>query len=371
MSKDNSLRIEKLKIGVTGWFGHGNPGDDLLLNNFLNTYSKNEVIVFSTDVTSAEEVARRFELKTYTIKDIPDVDIDALFFAGGGFLHDIAIEVHFPKELIDKIYCPIILIGMGIPHGEGYTLISHRIDYFIGKVCFFGFRDYVSKFIFESLWDKSSYIVPDLAFLTKKVNVERSDEILLQRKQRVPCNFVNLTPVNYKKISAAQFNLLYKKLLFKKYRVRFLEWQSYDEVIKEIAKVRWIVTNSLHAGIIALTQATSFSAIPYQGKVIDVLSIVANKNRIIYPDKVHEVERFIPPLTSSKDEQENLVKVQTYLEKSLSLIQKAAEKNRLNILKLDEFPIKMSFKKEKYLYGRVKSRFSRKILNHIKKLYTF
>jgi polysaccharide pyruvyl transferase WcaK-like protein len=358
-----------LKIGVTGWFGHGNPGDDLLLNNFLKAYSRSEVIVFTTDITSAKDVAKRFELKTYTIKEVPDVDVDALFFGGGGFLHDIAIEVHFPKKLIDKIYCPILLVGMGIPHGERNTLISHRINYFIDKVCFFGFRDYVSKFIFDSFWDKSSHVVPDLAFLTKKVKLERTDEILLQRKQRIPSNFINLTPTNYNKISAAQFDLLYKKLKLHKYRIRFLEWQSFDEVINEIAKARWIVTNSLHAGIIALTQSTPFSAIAYQGKVNDVLSIVANKNRLIYPSKVHKVEKFIPPLVYSTDEQENLIKIQTYLQRSLSQIHKALEKNRLNNLKLEEFPIKISFKKEKYFYGRVKPRFSRRIINQFKKLY--
>jgi polysaccharide pyruvyl transferase WcaK-like protein len=358
-----------LKIGVTGWFGHGNPGDDLLLNNFLKVYSRSEVIIFTTDIASAKEVKKRFKLKTHSIKDIPFVDIDALFFGGGSFLHDIAIEVHFPKKLIDKINCPIILVGVGIPHGEGNTLISHRINYFIDKVSFFGFRDYVSKFIFNSYWDKSSHVIPDLAFLTKKINLESTDEILLQRKQRVPSNFIKLTPINYNKISASQFDLLFRRLILKKYRVRFLEWQSFDEVTKEIAKARWIVTNSLHAGIIALTQSTPFSAIPYQGKVSDVLSIVANKNRLIYPSKVHEVEKFIPPLAYSIIEQENLIKIQKYLEKSLSQIHKALEKNRLNNLKLEEFPIKISFKKEKYLYGRVKPRFPRRIINQIKKLY--
>lgn len=62
---------------------------------------------------------------------------------------------------------------MGIPHGEGYTLISHKIDYFINKVCFFGFRDSVSKLIFDSLWDKQSYLFPDLGFLTKKYNEKK------------------------------------------------------------------------------------------------------------------------------------------------------------------------------------------------------
>ncbi|KON31703.1 MAG: hypothetical protein AC479_08410 [miscellaneous Crenarchaeota group-6 archaeon AD8-1] len=258
---------------------------------------------------------------------------------------------------------------MGIPHGEGYTLISHKIDYFINKVCFFGFRDSVSKLIFDSLWDKQSYLFPDLGFLTKKYNEKKTNEILLQKKLRIPSNFIKLTPRDYEKISASQFDLLYKKLSSKNYNVKFLNWKNFNDAICEIAKSQWIVTNNLHAGIIALTQATPFSALSYQGKINDVLGIVANKERIIYPNRIYEVERFIPPLAYSQEEKQNLSKIQNYLKKSLLWIKKGIENNELESSKMDDFPIKTAFEYEKYVYGRVKAKTPRRIINHIKKLY--
>jgi len=100
---------------------------------------------------------------------------------------------------------------MGIPHGEGYTLISHKIDYFINKVCFFGFRDSVSKLIFDSLWDKQSYLFPDLGFLTKKYNEKKTNEILLQKKLRIPSNFIKLTPRETVKKSRLLSSIYYIK----------------------------------------------------------------------------------------------------------------------------------------------------------------
>lgn len=354
-----------MKIGVAGWFGYDNPGDDLILNNFLKTFKRNNVVVFTTSVRSAEAVKQKFGLETYTPKDIPIVDIDALIFGGGGVLTDMFIEANFPKKLIKKVKCPVLLIGVGIPSGEGITLVSHKIDYFINKVCFFGFRDFVTKYIFNSLWDKPAFIFPDLGFLTQKVDVNKTDTFLLQHKLGVSYEFRNLTPANYSELSTDQFVLLFKELKRKKLNPKFLKWQDFDKVTSEIAKAKWIITTSLHAGIIAITQSTPFIALHYINKVSDVLSLVVDQNRLVYPDKIYDVNKFVP-LNYSKIELEKLFKLKCYLEESLLLLQKSLQKNRLEGFVLKEFPFAPPFIHKSFLYGGPKPRFIRKMINRIK-----
>lgn len=327
-------------------------------------HKKDDITIFTPSSVAVEQIQKRFRQKTLTTQNIPDSDIEVLYFAGGGVLHDLWIEANFPEQLIKKINCPIILFAVGIPHGEGFTLISHRINYFIDKISFFSFRDHVSQKIFSNLWDKPSYIIPDLGFLTKKLDAKPTGQILLQKKQRISGNYSKLTPKNYKQIMELQFQLLHEK-----YNSSFLEWNNFDKVIKEISESKWIVASSLHCGIISFTQQIPFSILAYQGKVTDVLSSIANKNRIIYPDEVHKTERFIPPLPFSELEKENLANLQTYLTRSLSLIHRAAENSKIEDLKLEDPPLRFKQEKKIHQYGRVYGKLHRRIYNRLKKFF--
>ena len=91
-----------MKIGVTGLFGYGNPGDELILQNFLNLHEKDQITIFPPNETHK----------------IPESEIQVLYFPGGGIFYDVWIQNYFPKQLIKKINIPIIFLATGISHPD-------------------------------------------------------------------------------------------------------------------------------------------------------------------------------------------------------------------------------------------------------------
>lgn len=336
-----------MKIGVTGLFGYGNPGDELILQNFLNLHEKDQISIFPPNETHK----------------IPESEIQVLYFPGGGIFYDVWIQNYFPKQLIKKINIPIIFLATGIPHGERKTLLSRRISYFVKKVRFFGFRDPISKHIFQSLWNQKAYLIPDLGYLTQKQQVKRENTILIQRKGRIPPSYKHITPRDYNKITAHLFQKLSNK-----HKTRILEWNDYQHAIKEISQAKGLICESLHAGIIATTQHTPFSIIQYQEKIPHVLATVSDSKRIHYPSKDLKPEKIIQFLDIQNSEKLQLKKIQNYIKGVTKKIYDAIYENNLEGLKIPElrnFPIK----KENYTYGRVYDRFYRKFYHYLENFW--
>ncbi len=180
-----------------------------------------------------------------------------------------------------KIDIPIIILAAGIPHGEKKTLISRRISYFVRKVKFFGFRDPISKHIFQSLWSQQAHLIPDLGYLTQKHRVKREKTILIQRKGRIPPSYKKITPNGHNKITEQ----IFQKLLNEP-KTRILEWNNFQNAIKEISQARGIICESLHAGIIAATQPTPFSIIQYQEKILMSLQLYQTQKEFFTPPTI-------------------------------------------------------------------------------------
>jgi hypothetical protein len=96
------MRGSRMKIGVTGLFGYGNPGDELIFHNFLKLHKKDQVTIFPPNETHK----------------ILESDIKVLYFPGGGVFYDVWIQNYFSKQLMKKIDIRIIILAAGIPHGE-------------------------------------------------------------------------------------------------------------------------------------------------------------------------------------------------------------------------------------------------------------
>lgn len=247
--------MNKIRIGATGYFNQGNLGDNLILTNFKKLYKENQITIFTPQES----------------EQIPDSEIDVLYFAGGGLLTDLYIKKYYPKKLMDKIKIPIIILSAGIPHGQGYTMISKRIGYFINKMSFIGLRDTQSQEILKQLFNRESNFVPDLAYLTPSLNLKKTNDPILQQKKRICTEFKKLTPPNY----LENVKELYSKLPYK-----IMSWDSNPQkAIREIAQTKLLICNSLHAGIIAYTQNTPFLIIPYQDKCYDALFLTTNKTK--------------------------------------------------------------------------------------------
>jgi polysaccharide pyruvyl transferase WcaK-like protein len=313
-----------MKIGVTGLFGCGNPGDELILQNFLNLHKKDKVTIFPPK-------------ETYKI---PESDIQVLYFPGGGVFYDVWIQNYFPEHLMKKINIPIIFLAVGVPHGERKTLLSRRISYFAKKVHFFGFRDPISKHIFQNLWNQPAHIIPDLGYLTEKQQVKRKNTILIQRKGRIPSSYKQVTPKDYNIITEH----LFQKIL-NNFKAKILDWNNFQNAIEEISQASGIICESLHAGIIATTQHTPFSVIQYQEKIRHVLTTVSNSKRIFYPKKDLNPEKIMNFLDFHNSEKLNLEKIKKYLKDVTKEVYNAIRENTLQDLKIIELPYG-SIKKE-------------------------
>jgi len=340
-------------IGVTGYYGYGNVGDDILLRNLLKFFGTRKVVVYAPTEKAAGNVKAQFDCLASATKFLPDdsKQLDLLVFGGGGVLHDSAMRYLWPKRIIEQVKCPIALLGVGIPHGEGLMLATHKIDYIVDKACFVGLRDFESKAIFRQLWNRPCFLFPDLAFLNERLEVARSVDLLLQFKG-ISSDFRRLSPKNFESIAQRQLKVLDGEMF---------PWATAncEDALKAAASAFACVGVSLHFGLFALTQGTHFKMLQYLGKVPGVLGLVVDDSRIVYPSKVYNVEEFLPVPDFSERELDRFVLIKDYLKKCLS---------RIKSFKFDDmpsYPLPIPQIKTRYKFGGVKPK--PKILRDLRK----
>lgn len=343
-------------IGVTGYYGYGNVGDDMLMLNLLKFFGPRNVVVYAPSEKAADNIRAQFGCLFSTIQFLPkdSEQLDLLVFGGGGVFHDSAMLNLWPKHVIEQVKCPVALLGLGIPHGEDLTLATHKIDYIVNKACFVGLRDFKSKAIFKQLWNKPCFLLPDLALLTERLEIQRSSNLLLQFKG-VSSDFRRLSPKHFDSIAKRQLGMLNGEMF---------PWKTAtcEQALKAVASAGACVGVSMHFGLLALTQHTPFKMVMYQGKVKSVLGLVVDNSRIVYPSKVYKTEQFLPIPDFSKHELGRLVLIKDYLKKCL---------HRIKSFKFDDmpdYPLPVPQINTRFKYGGVKPK--PKFLRDLRKIVT-
>lgn len=329
-------------IGVTGYYGYGNVGDDMLMLNLLKFFGPHNIVVYAPSEKAAGNIRAQFDCLVSTTQFLPkdSKKLDLLAFGGGGVLHDSAMLNLWPKHIIEQVECPIALLGLGIPHGEDLTLATHKIDYIVNKARFVGLRDFKSKAIFKQLWNTPCFLFPDLALLTERLEVQHSHNLLLQFKG-VSSDFRRLSPKHFDSIAKGQLIMLGGEMF---------PWKTAtcEQALKAVASAGACVGVSMHFGLLALTQHTPFKMVEYQGKVKSVLGLVVDDSRIVYPSKVYNTELFLPIPDFSKHELDRLVLIKDYLKKCL---------RKIKSFKFDDmpnYPLHVPQINTRFKYGGVK-----------------
>ena len=336
-------------IGVTGYYGYGNVGDDMLMLNLLKLLRSSNVVVYAPSEKAAGNIRTHFDCLVSITQSLPkdSEQLDLLIFGGGGVLHDSAMLNLWPKRIIEQVKCPIALLGLGIPHGEDLTLATHKIDYIVNKACFVGLRDFESIAIFKQLWNKPCFLFPDLALLTERLEVQRLSNLLLQFKG-VSSDFRRLSPKHFDSIAKRQLGML---------KGEMFPWKTAtcEQALKAVASAGACVGVSMHFGLLALTQHTPFKMVQYQGKVKSVLGLVVNDSRIVYPSEVYKAEKFLPIPAFSKHELYRLGLIQDYLRNCLCRIKSFKFSNMPN------YPLPVPQISTRFKYGgvRLKPKFLR------------
>ena len=284
-------------VGLTGYYGFGNVGDDLCLRNLIRYYGNENVHVYCSRPYAAETVKRQFHVAASTVNQLGKHQLDMLVFGGGDLIHDLSFEALWPRKYLERVTCRVILLGVGVPHGNGFTLLSKRLKWLGKRVAYAGLRDMNSLSIYRRLIGENACFTADPAFLTENLHAERGDVGWFEYRN-LGRDYQLLTPEDYPSGSyAAQLKM---DDLFFGYDTRIWSYGaekiSLNEALRRVSTAKHLICGSLHLGLLALSQETPFKIVPYQGKVcsvMDAAGCLRHTEHKLYPVSKKETERFL------------------------------------------------------------------------------
>lgn len=172
---------QRLRLGIAGFFGHGNYGDELFLSVFKEYFGRDYDLTVLPDLP----------VKPYFSRPIEEMvaDVDGILLGGGDLVRPWGTdERYFTKEYLKK---PVFALGLGVPLRTGSMTeiekphIVRRYQGFFNhpSVKFIGVRDEESRRWMEKhVAPLTAPLVsaPDIvcALTLPEVNVIGSDKIL-------------------------------------------------------------------------------------------------------------------------------------------------------------------------------------------------
>ncbi len=292
----HKLEKKRKRIGILGWFGHENAGDELILHNMLRSFAFHEVSVYTDQpekVKTMHKVRSVFHYQ-YIGSHLPKLDL--LLIGGGGVLHDGYIKQVLPPSALPNCEnTPIIVYSAGIPFFDW----CNEIRYLIEKCYLVSLRDELCTDFFQSQFPEIPVqLLPDPGFLTPISQHSRRPGKIALNIRMIPKGWDSNLPSDANEILAQELDRLYNHLLEQGYEPVVLGFEPRDKewiekkdynarivdfksAIEEIASSEFLVGTRYHSGIIAATQNTPSLIINYQQKVeglkmllLDAISVV-------------------------------------------------------------------------------------------------
>lgn len=265
------------RIGLAGWYGYGNVGDDLLLGLLMERLRP--AAVFST---------RAGEWRDVRIHDVADLGswserIDLLVIGGGGLLNERWLR-KLPLSSFEGAYG---LLSVGIPHRRWLE----GLEPLLSRARFVTVRDHVALHdIRDAYPGVEAWWLPDPAFMLPRLVRSREDRLLLNPRaiaspwlreddpddavERVVETFAGLAEALEHRgpVLAVGFEEADRELLARlPYEHRIVVER---EAVELIATSAALVTSRLHGAIIAATQGTPVVLVDYQDKMRGVAQML-------------------------------------------------------------------------------------------------
>lgn len=294
------------KIGIWGWFGHGNVGDELILSSMIAALSHHEISVYTdrpAGVKNEHNVRHVFhteELRKHLNK------LDLLLIGGGGVLHNRGITNSFPKELMHNCETPIIVYAAGIPFFEW----CNDLYYFLSKCYLATLRDNLClSFIEQRFTDIPAQLLPDPAFMIPKLQIRKMPGKIVLNIRTIPEGWRQGLPANVNEILREELSSIYQYLVKKKYSPLVLGFESRDEemlsnqsyhykmvdfrgAVEEIATAEVLIGARYHSGVIAITQHTPAILLNYQKKLEGLKTLISTGINVVNIENLSLVREF-------------------------------------------------------------------------------
>lgn len=313
------LEKKRKRIGIWGWFGHGNVGDELILDTMVGIFEHHLVSVY-TDSPGNVQVNHGNVEGAFSIEELRRQlnDLDLLLVGGGGVLHNKAITNTFPKELMRQCETPLIVYAAGIPFFEW----CHDLYYFLSRCYLVTLRDRLClDFIQRRYRDIPAQLLPDPAFTIPGLPTQKVPGKVVLNIRALPEGWRAGLPEDVNEILGRELGSIYHYLASKDYSPLVLGFEQRDEgilsnqgynyrmvdfkeAIEEIASAELLIGTRYHSGIIAITQRTPAILINYQKKVKGLETLISDGINIVDVESLDLIREF-EAFHDSKDQHKN------------------------------------------------------------------
>lgn len=258
------------RIGLAGWYGYRNVGDDLLLRLLAERLDPAAVFATRAGTWAGGPVLDAESLPEWRER------LDLLVIGGGGLLNERWLR-KLPLEVFGGAYG---LLSVGIPHLRWLD----DLEPLLSGARFVTVRDHLAlEQLRRAYPGVDAWWLPDPAFMLPRRSRPRADRLLLNPRsiprtwlreddpedaeERVVSGFSELAAATAKgtEVLALGFEASDRPLLER----LPCEHRIVDavEAVELIAGSRALVTSRLHGGVIAATQGTPVVLVDYQDKI--------------------------------------------------------------------------------------------------------
>lgn len=258
------------RVGLVGWYGYGNVGDDLLLRLLVDRLRP--ALVFSTRAGSTDGIDI---LPVETLPARAD-ELDLLLIGGGGLLNDRWIA----KLALESLDVPFGLLAVGIPHARWLGGMGSLLE----RARFVTLRDHLALETFRETYPHvNAWWLPDPGFMLPRRAVDKRPRVVLNPRKLPPTWLREDDPKDAEERMLLAMRRIVRRvgdqvevlaLGFEESDREVLEALpcpgrvvGYEEAVAEIAASTVLVTARLHGGIIAATQGTHAVLVDYQDKI--------------------------------------------------------------------------------------------------------
>ena len=126
------------RVAVYGWYGHGNFGDELMLEGLKQLFEGWELLVFSDDAESI-----------YPVIDFDVVNKCDLFVLGGGELINVD-RLFVAPSWVQRVKIPKVILGCGV-NAMSVNELSREVVSGLEQFNFIGLRDQFSMALLQGI----------------------------------------------------------------------------------------------------------------------------------------------------------------------------------------------------------------------------